>query len=53
VSGKRRKYYEATAEGRDALEAAKEKLRELAAEVLEQPRPQRNAAHSRNARGRR
>src|SRR5215475_1744502 len=39
VSGKRRKYYEATAEGRDALEEAKEKLRELAAEVLEQPAP--------------
>lgn len=35
VSGKRRKYYEATAEGRKALEIAKEKLRELAAEVLE------------------
>ena len=36
VSGKRRKYYEATAEGRKALEAAKEKLRELAAEVLKE-----------------
>src|SRR5262245_45248807 len=36
VAGKRRKYYEATAEGRDALEAAREKLRELAAEVLKQ-----------------
>jgi PadR family transcriptional regulator, regulatory protein PadR len=36
VSGKRRKYYEATAEGRTALEAAREKLRELAAEVLGQ-----------------
>lgn len=34
VSGKQRKYYEATAEGRIALEAAKEKLRELASEVL-------------------
>jgi DNA-binding PadR family transcriptional regulator len=37
VSGKRRKYYEATAEGREALAAARDKLRELAAEVLEQP----------------
>jgi len=36
VSAKHRKYYEATAQGRDALEAAKDKLRELAAEVLEQ-----------------
>ena len=35
VSGKQRKYYEATAKGRDALAAAKDKLRELAAEVLE------------------
>lgn len=34
VSGKQRKYYRATAEGRKALEAAKEKLQELAAEVL-------------------
>src|SRR5947208_3221205 len=38
-SGKRRKYYKATPKGRKALEAAKEKLRELAAEVLEQPGP--------------
>jgi PadR family transcriptional regulator, regulatory protein PadR len=36
VSGKQRKYYRATAEGRKALEAAKEKLQELAAEVLGQ-----------------
>lgn len=36
VAGKQRKYYKATAQGRKALEAAKEKLRELAAEVLEQ-----------------
>jgi PadR family transcriptional regulator len=35
VSGKQRQYYQATAEGRKALEAAREKLRELAAEVLE------------------
>jgi DNA-binding PadR family transcriptional regulator len=34
VSGKRRRYYEATAQGRDALGAAKDALRELAAEVL-------------------
>jgi PadR family transcriptional regulator, regulatory protein PadR len=38
VSSKRRKYYEATAEGRTALEAAKGKLRELAAEVLAEGR---------------
>ena len=36
VSSKRRKYYEATTEGRAALEEAKGKLRELAAEVLEE-----------------
>lgn len=35
VSGKQRKYYRATAKGRKAMDAAKEKLRELAAEVLE------------------
>lgn len=34
VGGKQRKYYKATAQGRKALEAAKEKLRELATEVL-------------------
>ena len=38
VAGRQRKYYEITAEGRKALAAAKEKLRELAAEVLEEPR---------------
>jgi PadR family transcriptional regulator, regulatory protein PadR len=42
VSGKRRMYYEATAEGRKALEAAKDKLRELAAEVLEEQSGPRN-----------
>lgn len=36
VSGKQRRYYEATAVGRKALRAAKEKLRELAGEVLEE-----------------
>jgi PadR family transcriptional regulator PadR len=50
VSGKRRKYYEATAKGREALEAAREKLRELAAEVLEKQGrgrkpPTRRGAH--------
>lgn len=44
VAGKRRKYYEATAEGRKALEAAREKLRELAAEVLEPHKPIRKKA---------
>jgi PadR family transcriptional regulator, regulatory protein PadR len=43
VSSKRRKYYEATAEGRTALEEAKSKLRELAAEVLGQGGPGRKA----------
>jgi len=35
VSGRIRKYYRATAEGRRVLEQAKDKLRELVAEVLE------------------
>jgi DNA-binding PadR family transcriptional regulator len=39
VAGKQRKYYEATADGCKALAAAKEKLRELAAEVLEEQEP--------------
>ena len=34
VGGKRRKYYRATAPGKDALEQAKTKLRELSSEVL-------------------
>src|SRR5262245_38418639 len=42
VSSKRRRYYRATAKGRDALETVKEKLRELVAEVLE-PQPERKA----------
>jgi PadR family transcriptional regulator, regulatory protein PadR len=50
VSSKRRRYYEATAEGRTALEAAKEKLRELAAEVLEQPACERPAARPKKTR---
>jgi DNA-binding response OmpR family regulator len=36
VAGKQRKYYQATEEGQKALEEAKEKLRELATEVLEE-----------------
>ena len=51
VSGKRRRYYTATAGGRAALEAAREKLRELAAEVLEEPKPRRKAAPRRQRRG--
>lgn len=48
VSGKQRKYYEATANGRKALEAAKEKLRELAGEVLQEKEPgRRSSARSR------
>ena len=35
VGGRIRKYYRATAGGRRVLEQAKDKLRELAAEVLE------------------
>ena len=38
VSGKSRKYYDATALGRKALQQAREKLQELAAEVLEEPK---------------
>jgi DNA-binding PadR family transcriptional regulator len=34
-----RKYYEATQAGEQALAEAREKLRELAEEVLEEPRP--------------
>ena len=39
VAGKQRKYYRATPDGIDALEAAKEKLRELVAEVLDDRPP--------------
>jgi hypothetical protein len=39
VSGKQQKYYETTEEGRQAFEMAKEKLRELAAEVLQENEP--------------
>jgi DNA-binding PadR family transcriptional regulator len=39
VSGKQRKYYQATAQGRRALKKARVKLSELAAEVLEPVRP--------------
>lgn len=39
VGGKQRKYYRATQQGALALEAAKEKLRELVAEVLHDKPP--------------
>jgi DNA-binding PadR family transcriptional regulator len=52
VAGKQRKYYEATAEGRKALAAAKEKLRELAAEVLEEAPERKKSAPQRAARTR-
>lgn len=45
VSGKRRKYYESTPKGRKALDAAREKLRELAAEVLEATEGRRRPKH--------
>jgi PadR family transcriptional regulator PadR len=47
VAGKKRKYYVATVRGRKALAAAKVKLRELAAEVLEE-----GHSHSPEHRGR-
>ena len=37
VKGKIRKYYTATKKGRRALEQARKKIRELVAEVLEEP----------------
>jgi PadR family transcriptional regulator PadR len=40
VGGKQRKYYRATPEGAEALEAAKAKLRELVAEVLHDQVPE-------------
>ena len=49
VSGKQRKYYEATAKGRKALAAAKEKLRELAAEVLEKEEQNRGTSPRKRA----
>lgn len=39
IAGKRRKYYEATIAGRKALKSAKSKLKELAAEVLDDQKP--------------
>jgi DNA-binding PadR family transcriptional regulator len=36
VEGRRRKYYRATPAGRKALAAAREKIRELVAEVMEE-----------------
>jgi PadR family transcriptional regulator, regulatory protein PadR len=50
VRGKQRKYYRATRRGAEALEAAKAKLRELVAEVLED-RPPRPSIRSDQARG--
>jgi DNA-binding PadR family transcriptional regulator len=48
VGGRVRKYYRATAAGRRVLERAKEKLRELVAEVLERhDRPFRNLREKR------
>jgi DNA-binding PadR family transcriptional regulator len=41
IAGKQRKYYDATPQGRRALAAAKIKLRELAAEVLDDRSPPR------------
>ena len=35
VNGRVRKYYQATAEGKGALEQAKQKIRELVTEVIE------------------
>jgi DNA-binding PadR family transcriptional regulator len=37
VDGKRRRYYEATAEGRQVMEVATPRLRELATELLPEP----------------
>ena len=39
VAGKQRKYYRATPEGADALDAAKAKLRELVKEILHDDPP--------------
>lgn len=52
VAGKQRKYYRATPEGAAALESAKAKLRELAAEVLHDkpPRPSIRSAGPANER---
>lgn len=35
INGRVRKYYQATAEGKQALEGAKKKIRELVSEVIE------------------
>ena len=47
VAGKQRKYYRATEEGVEALESAKEKLRELVAEVLHDRTPSPKPTSSR------
>ena len=44
VSGKQRKYYKATTEGREALEAATDKLRELADELLDERKRNRGTS---------
>lgn len=48
VAGKQRKYYRATPEGAAALEQAKERLRELVAEVLHDrpPTPSVRSSHA-------
>jgi DNA-binding PadR family transcriptional regulator len=46
VAGKRRKYYRATPEGAAALESAKEKLRELVAELGHDRTPRPRAGSS-------
>jgi DNA-binding PadR family transcriptional regulator len=53
VHGRRRKYYRATREGRKALTAARQKLRELVAEILEdQDQPFRTIQQKRGQRKR-
>jgi DNA-binding PadR family transcriptional regulator len=46
VGGKVRKYYTATQAGRDALDEARQKIRELVAEVLEGHGPSRLPDHA-------
>ncbi len=50
VGGKQRKYYRATAFGTKALAAAKERLRGLAAEVLDDQTPAKKTGRSRPGR---
>jgi PadR family transcriptional regulator PadR len=53
VAGKQRKYYRATPEGAAALEAAKAKLKELVAEVLDDKPPRASIRSDGSARKRR